>query len=294
MERNDPDRAAHERASDDALAHLDVEAIALIAIGEAPSSPGESRHLAVCPACRSELDQLHGAAEIARTTIGEGAFVAPAASVWAGIHRELGLAADVQPPGFAPVTTAALAGTAPVSAAPVVRAQTAADSPSTSTSAPVASLAEARERRGLRGRIIGPLVGVAAAAVAIGAVALSWDALRPAPEPTMLARASLDALPAWEGSTGAAVVTESADGERLVSIELAASAQGEGVREVWLLTPEVDGLISLGLLEGGSGTFVIPEGIDLSEYPIVDVSLEPVDGDPAHSGDSIVRGALDV
>ena len=89
-------------------------------------------------------------------------------------------------------------------------------------------------------------------------------------------------------------MTESADGERLVSIELAASAEGEGVREVWLLTPEVDGLISLGLLEGGSGTFVIPEGIDLTEYPIVDVSLEPVDGDPAHSGDSIVRGALDV
>lgn len=289
MERNDPDRAAHERASDDALAHLDAEAIALIAIGEAPSSPGESHHLAVCPACRSELDQLHDAAEIARTTIGEGAFVAPAASVWAGIHRELGLAADVQPPGLVGVATAPSAGTPAAD-----RATPAPASPSRSTSAPVASLAEARERRGLRGRIIGTLVGVAAAAVAIGAVALSWDALRPAPEPTTLASASLDALPAWQGSTGAAVVTESADGERVVSIELAASAEGEGVREVWLLTPEVDGLISLGLLEGGSGTFVIPEGIDLTEYPIVDVSLEPVDGDPAHSGDSIVRGALDV
>lgn len=289
MERNDPDPAAHDRASDDALAHLDAEAIALIAIGEAPSSPGESHHLAVCPACRSELDQLHDAAEIARTTIGEGAFVAPAASVWAGIHRELGLAAGVQPPGLVGVATAPSTGTPAAD-----RSTPAPASPSRSTSAPVASLAEARERRGLRGRIIGPLVGVAAAAVAIGAVALFWDALRPAPEPTTLASASLDALPAWQGSTGVAVVTESADGERLVSIELVASAEGEGVREVWLLTPEVDGLISLGLLEGGSGTFVIPEGIDLTEYPIVDVSLEPVDGDPAHSGDSIVRGALDV
>lgn len=289
MEQHGPDRAARDRASDDAMAHLDAEAIALIAIGEAPSSPGESRHLAVCPTCRSEVDQLHDAAEIARTTIGEGAFVAPSASVWAGIHRELGLAADVQPPGVAPGVRASSAG-APAAS----RATTAAESPSLPSPPRVASLAEARESRGRRRRIVAPLVGVAAAAVAIGAVALSWDALRPAPAPTTVARAALDALPAWEGSTGAAVVTESAGGERIVSIELAASAEGDGVREVWLLTPEVDGLISLGLLEGGSGTFVIPEGIDLAEYPIVDVSLEPVDGDPAHSGDSIVRGSLDV
>ncbi|MDO8338992.1 MAG: anti-sigma factor [Microcella sp.] len=281
MEQRDPDRT-----NDDARAHLDAEAIALIAIGEAPSTRGESYHLAVCPTCRSELDQLHEAAEIARTTIGDGALVAPAASVWAGIHRELALAPDVRPPGSAPVGAGA----------PAVGSRRADRAPRTAApeAAPVASIAEARERHGRMRRVVAPLVGVAAAAAAIGGLALAWDGLRPAPEPTTLASASLDALPAWQGSTGAAVVTESADGERIVSIELAASAEGEGVREVWLLTPEVDGLISLGLLEGGSGTFVIPDGIDLSEYPIVDVSLEPVDGDPAHSGDSIVRGALDV
>ncbi|WP_082514914.1 anti-sigma factor [Yonghaparkia sp. Root332] len=274
MEQHDSDRAAHDRSDDDALAHLDAEAIALIAIGEAPSSLGESRHLAVCPACRSELDQLHGAAEIARTTIGEGAFVAPSSAVWAGIHRELGLAADVRPPGLDTDPASE-----PVASAPA---------------APVRSLADERARRGRMRRLIAPVAGIAAAAVAVGAVALSWEALRPAPESVTVARAALDALPAWQGSTGTAVVSETADGERVVSIELDASVEADGVREVWLLTPEVDGLISLGLLEGGSGTFVIPDGIDLAEYPIVDVSLEPVDGDPAHSGDSIVRGALDV
>ena len=34
------------------------------------------------------------------------------------------------------------------------------------------------------------------------------------------------------------------------------------------------------------------DGVDLDEYSIVDISVEPIDGDPAHSGDSIVRGQL--
>jgi hypothetical protein len=39
---------------------------------------------------------------------------------------------------------------------------------------------------------------------------------------------------------------------------------------------------------------LIPESVDLARYSVVDISAEPVDGDPTHSGDSIVRGALDV
>ena len=41
-----------------------------------------------------------------------------------------------------------------------------------------------------------------------------------------------------------------------------------------------------------AGSFPIPDGVDLSEYDLVDISFEPIDGDPAHSGDSIVRGQL--
>jgi hypothetical protein len=32
--------------------------------------------------------------------------------------------------------------------------------------------------------------------------------------------------------------------------------------------------------------------VDVGEYPVVDVSIEPTDGDPAHSGNSVVRGTL--
>ena len=48
----------------------------------------------------------------------------------------------------------------------------------------------------------------------------------------------------------------------------------------------------LGILSGAEGVFDIPDSLDIGEYPVVDVSDEPYDGDPAHSGDSIVRGRL--
>jgi hypothetical protein len=39
-------------------------------------------------------------------------------------------------------------------------------------------------------------------------------------------------------------------------------------------------------------TYAVPGGIDYRNFPIVDVSVEPPDGDPTHSGDSILRGTL--
>ena len=49
---------------------------------------------------------------------------------------------------------------------------------------------------------------------------------------------------------------------------------------------------SLGVLEGSEGTFEVPNDVDVDEFNLVDVSEEPQDGDPTHSGDSIVRGPL--
>jgi hypothetical protein len=77
-------------------------------------------------------------------------------------------------------------------------------------------------------------------------------------------------------------------------VALDADVAGDVVREVWLLTPEVDGLISLGYLTGASGEFIVPDSVDLDRFSVVDISAEPLDGDPTHSGDSIVRGALEV
>lgn len=61
--------------------------------------------------------------------------------------------------------------------------------------------------------------------------------------------------------------------------------------EVWIIDSQVKGMISLGPYRG-NGDYVIPSGVDPAKYPIVDVSIEPSDGVPTHSGVSIVRGVV--
>ena len=90
--------------------------------------------------------------------------------------------------------------------------------------------------------------------------------------------------------------------EQLGKAELIAAPSGQEVRvdapalptssndyEVWLFGN--DGrMVSLGTLTDGSGTFTVPKGISTSEYRVVDVSDEPPDGIPTHSGVSLIRG----
>ncbi len=64
-----------------------------------------------------------------------------------------------------------------------------------------------------------------------------------------------------------------------------------GYLELWLIDPTVTRLVSLGPLRT-DGIYDIPAGVDPAAFPIVDVSVEPVDGDPTHSGDSVLRGEL--
>ena len=40
------------------------------------------------------------------------------------------------------------------------------------------------------------------------------------------------------------------------------------------------------------GIYTVPADVDPGEFPIVDVSVEPPDGDPTHSGVSLARGEL--
>ena len=58
-----------------------------------------------------------------------------------------------------------------------------------------------------------------------------------------------------------------------------------------MIDPEVSQLVSLGPLRE-DGLYDLPAGLDPEAFPIVDVSVEPIDGDPTHSGDSLLRGQL--
>lgn len=67
--------------------------------------------------------------------------------------------------------------------------------------------------------------------------------------------------------------------------------------EVWLIQPDDEGnvadLVSIGLLDPEEpGSLDVPTGYDPSVYFVVDISVEPRDGDASHSGRSILRGAL--
>ena len=54
------------------------------------------------------------------------------------------------------------------------------------------------------------------------------------------------------------------------------------------------GLIALGTVPGGRSAvnLPIPASANLSEFTKVDVSIEPLDGNPKHSAESVLRGDL--
>jgi len=148
--------------------------------------------------------------------------------------------------------------------------------------------AEGRAQR----RWLPPLLGAAAIVLVVGGIA-GGLAMRQGPPAEVLAQAQLAALPDWDGATGRAVVEVDDEGGRSVVVALQDGTPNDGYREVWLISDDLTELVSIGVLEGEDGRFVIPSGIDLDVFPIVDVSEEPLDGDPAHSGNSIVRGTLE-
>lgn len=254
--------------------HLDAETAALAALGEPLSDPSQAEHVSACASCQHEITELRSTVSVARSTVGEQELHAPPARVWQSISAELGLSRDLTP--------------LTVNGAPAeLERRTAL------IAEPVSLDVERARRSGIR-RFIAPVIASAAAAALITAAVVSWSIGAPRDQGVTLAAAQLEALPAWEGAAGQATVSERADGERVIRVALDVEVDDSVVREVWLLTEDIDGLISLGYLTGPTGEFVIPPSVDLARYSVVDISAEPLDGDPTHSGDSIVRGALEV
>ena len=91
---------------------------------------------------------------------------------------------------------------------------------------------------------------------------------------------------------GEATVLDSVDGQ-VVRVDARGLPAGDGFYEVWLLDEGLTKLVALGALPAGSvGTFTIPPGMSIVDYPVVDISLESYDGDPSHSKNSLMRGEL--
>lgn len=144
-------------------------------------------------------------------------------------------------------------------------------------------------------------IPVAASALVVGLVGgvgagIWWQSTRPLDSGIVVAGAELAPFPNWPDARGSAVVEQRADGTQQVVVDVDAATQDSaaegGLREVWLIRRDGAGLVSIGFLNGTEGRFDVPAGIDLAQYPLVDISAEVDDGDPTHSGNSIVRGEL--
>jgi hypothetical protein len=239
------------------MRHLDPDLLALLALGEHVAEPRDSAHLAECEVCSQELANLSHAVHVGRASLDAGELLEPHARVWEKVRDEL----DLQP-----TATATATATATV---PVLRQ---------------------RARRSRPQWAIPLAIAASLVIVGGGGIALT-QTLAPKPT-TQLASAQLGPFPDWPGASGTAVVEKSTDGARQVHVTLKESDSTPGYREVWLMTSDLKSLVSLGAVRDGSGTFTIPDGIDLARYDVVDISDEPYDGNPAHSGNSIVRGQL--
>ena len=254
------------------MPHCTPETLALAALRE-PLPADDAAHLAGCAACRAEVRSLRRSVDA--LAVPEFATsvtpVAPPPSVWESIAGVTGVQA-------APRDDSA------ERTPPVVAAPEAPVAPSELAPAP----ADVRELRPNRAKLLLAVAASLLVGVGIGAGAV---ALATRDGGSAVVATDLEPLDDRD-ATGNAEVIDTGNGEQL-KVVLHAPALDDGYYEVWLLEPSVKRMVQVGVVRSGTTTLDLPEGIDLGEYPIVDVSVEPLDGNPAHSGVSVARGELE-
>ncbi|WP_372595645.1 anti-sigma factor, partial [Actinotalea sp.] len=255
------------------MQHPEPEDLALAALGE-PMDDASRAHLDECSQCAEEVASFAGAITVGRSVGAEAGdtLTAPPARVWDRIRTELDLSTELDP--GEPLTT-------PLAEAPagVETAETADSSQIT----PPAPLLRDRSSRpaATDGRPSRPgrwLAVAAAAGIVVGGGGVTLWNERSEPAPAVLEAATLDALPDWVGASGEATVQVAADGSRSLVVTLASAPSDGGYHEVWLIDTDVTKLVSLGVLDGTTGSFALPPGLDLGEFPVVDISEEHFDG----------------
>ncbi|GGD07998.1 anti-sigma factor [Nocardioides daphniae] len=241
--------------------HVATDLLAALAMGDDPAELGldaDARdHLASCPSCTDEVAALRETLELIAAG-GGTTLTPPPPSVWEAVK------AEIDRPAGAPA------------AAP----------------APVTSLAS--RRRGVPTWLATVAATVAlAAGVGLGAWVVQPDEKDDAtPQAQVLGEAPLASLDAAAEDRGAAVVRR-ADDHLVLHVEASDLGGPDGTREVWLINVDGKRMVSLGLLPvGEAGDFDFPERLLDQGYRIVDISFEPDDGNPVHSGTSLARGEI--
>jgi Anti-sigma-K factor rskA len=222
----------------------------------------------------------------------------PPPAVWEGIAARAGGAPGVEPdlpgPPRVPEAGTSRAPASDVGAPPGVPDVPAVPPGGATVPPPEAATGavplRARRRPGPPRWLLGA-AAAAAALVIVVAVVATWGG---DDEPTVVASAQLEPLPGQpvrdEAQPVEARVFETDDGLEL-DLPLSGLPTPAGFYEVWLIDPNVEGMVSLGPARA-DGRYAVPADIDVAAFPIVDVSVEPPDGVPTHSGVSVLRGTL--
>jgi Anti-sigma-K factor rskA len=246
--------------------HCTPEQLALAALRE-PLPAEDTAHLAACDRCRAEVRSLQRSVDAVAVPqfAATGAPVAPPPRVWESIAAATGVAATPRPAAVEVAHPVAEESAPPSRDADVL--------PFRSRRRPVLLVAAAL--------VAGVVVGAGAVAV-----------LQSRDNGQEITAVALDPLPDNDASGRAEVVARD-DGSRVVKVELDAPALDDEYYELWLIDRDVVGMVPLGVVRPGTQTVELPADLDLGEFPLVDVSVEPLDGDPTHSGVSVARGELD-
>ncbi|MFF1881340.1 hypothetical protein ACFVVC_07755 [Pseudarthrobacter sp. NPDC058196] len=275
------------------MEHLDAELLSLMALGETPGTDADADHLATCPECAATLRGFQRVADIATLEPAGITLGQPSGRTWTAIHQALGLS-----PAVAADPLAGPGSPADKPAAPPAGVETQSKPDDGKVSAPIPLRPGGKDQR--RSRL---WMAAAAAGIVLGTAA-GWTAAgvlgqggTPSPAPAqsspvarVLAETPLTPLAAHTGS-GEAQVEQLPDGTRQLTIRLSAE-QTTGYRQVWVATGDLSGMVSLGVLAGETGTYTVPAGVDLAQYPVIDISNQAYNGNPAHSDDSVARGML--
>ncbi|MER6678993.1 anti-sigma factor [Streptomyces sp. NPDC000983] len=277
------------------MEHTDDGTLTLVALGEDPS-PSVSRHLRECSRCRQELAGLRRVATAMKApSADDDDLLDPPADLWDSIAQELNLSVPEyqatatthrKPPDRpSAVATDREPSDFPLAVVPDLPAAPAADRQAPAT--------DGDRAPGKRRRLARFTIALAACAALLGAAAGSTITWWITHDNTAVAAAPddgnrLDSLQA--DSAGYASLSDS-DGQRTLDITVKGLPETSGYFEVWLMDRSHTKLISMGVLgPDGHATLPVPDNVDLNEYSEVDVSVQPYNGKPDHSGDSLVRG----
>jgi hypothetical protein len=281
------------------VVHVNSALLAGHALGQDDAlDAADQEHLASCSHCRAELDQYRRVVTLGQGTQASETPTPPLDRIWRSIQAELAPTSATE--GIAATKTMVADSVPPVTA----NDSPASDVPGgdeTANDKPVSVVAASDETTDAGGEK--PIAGrrrkwwpIVAAAAALGlVVGAGATVIINRNDVQVAASTALSALPGHTGHGTAELLRTPNDPELRVSVDGPQPADPPSYREVWLINSDGQRMYSLGVLpESGTGTYPLPTLLanGLDGFTIVDVSIEPYDGNPAHSRNSQVRGSL--